>query len=85
MNKLINEEQFDELFKFASKEGTEWGDGVEPLCTMYHCAQYLSDEFFEAYRKELQDKYDFMIENTILETTEERVIFHEVTERIWND
>jgi hypothetical protein len=84
MSEIITEEQVQELMECASEEGSEWGDSIYALCTLYHQARYLSDEFYEAYKRELKSEYDQMILNTKVVTKKERVVYPERTYREWN-
>jgi len=81
---LISEKQLNELYEGASAEGTEWADGVFALIKIYNSAVYVSDEFYEMYKQELKSKYDYMLENSHLETTKKEVVIEESTERVWD-
>lgn len=80
---LIIEDQVNVLLTCAKEEGTEWGESIEPLCGLYHTAKYLSYEFYEAYKKELKLQYDYMLEQTVEVTAEERIVVREKRYRVW--
>jgi hypothetical protein len=82
-NEIITEDQMQELFHCAAEEGSEWGESISPLCSIYHSAKYLSSEFYEAYKKELKFNYDLMIENTKVVTKKEKIVYKEVKYRVW--
>lgn len=80
---IITITQVGELADYASEEGAEWGEASYALCELYYASKELSDEFHNAYQKELKALYDSMILNTEVVTEKEKIVYKERKYRVW--
>lgn len=73
--KKVKEKYVRELLEMAQEEGTEWGETLEPICECYLQVNYASDDFMNAFYKEIAQEYLNMVEQTqIVEYPEEERI-----------
>jgi hypothetical protein len=76
--------KLEKLSEYAEYDGTEWGETVTALYDMYRMRPYLSDEFTSALEKEIDDQYQYAIENASLEVSEEtKTITTKTIDLVW--
>lgn len=76
--------KLEKLLEYAEYDGTEWGETMAALDNMYRMRSYVSDEFTVSLEKEIDDQYQYAIENASLEVSEEtKTITTKTIDLVW--
>lgn len=68
------------LMEFAELDGTEWGEMLQSLNSLYSCRSVISPELAEAIDQEISNNYEWAVDN--LEIITETVMVPRETKRL---
>ena len=72
----------EELKKYAKLEGSEYGEALRDLCSLANYANYLSEDFEKAVKKEIKNQIKYFKKNTKI-VTNTRTETYEYEELDW--
>jgi hypothetical protein len=80
------EETIKELQKYSELDGTEWGESVERLVTLWYSRSMFSDYFCNAIEREIMEYLSNAQESADIVETEvtEPAFTHTVRELVWD-
>lgn len=80
----MKQKNIEELLKYAELENTEWGEGMQTICTLAAYSYLFSDKFAKQLDKEIETALAYAKKHAKIVESQE-TITRRFTELEWDD